>query len=130
VAIYPIEIASYSFAMTFMNSIRLNLTWYQKFDRYFQHPQKKFHTPDLTFSVYQLIFYKESLYFSLRFKKRGLLQTDLLLPPIYVLYLLTPQSYMVFLSLTHLNEAIKHIAKRIKKPTTKNLISKDVFRIT
>jgi len=29
VAIYSIEIASHSFAMTFMNSIRLNATWYQ-----------------------------------------------------------------------------------------------------
>ena len=28
VAIYPIEIASHPFAMTFINSSRLNATWY------------------------------------------------------------------------------------------------------
>ena len=29
VAIYPVEIASHSFAMTLINSSRLNATWYQ-----------------------------------------------------------------------------------------------------
>ncbi len=30
-AIYPIEIASHAFAMTFINSSRLNATWYEAF---------------------------------------------------------------------------------------------------
>jgi len=31
VAIYHIEIASHSFAMTYSNTSRLNATWYQRF---------------------------------------------------------------------------------------------------
>ena len=32
-AIYPIEIASHTFAMTSINSRRLNATWYEAFGR-------------------------------------------------------------------------------------------------